>query len=91
MLLRYINNDLPTFGKVVDLIVLPDNSVYFYVNILTTCHFDQHYHAFVVTENLSGGLVKLDSLSYPFVLHFYSNTSRDDKHIYIVLKYGVSC
>ena len=91
LLLTYVNNDLPVFGKIVDLIVLPDNSVFFYVNVLTTCHFDQHYHAFVVTENLCGSLVKLSSLSYPSVLHFYSKSLREDRNIYVVLKYGVSC
>ena len=29
LLLTYVNNDLPVFGKIVDLIVLPDNSLFF--------------------------------------------------------------
>lgn len=90
LLLRCVQPDLPVFGKVVDILVLPDNSVHFYVNILATKHFDQHHHAFVVSESLSGDLIKLNSLSYPVVLHLYTNTSRDDHNIYVVLKYGVS-
>ena len=78
LLLEHVQNELPLFGKVADILVLPDGGVYIHVNILTTEHFDQHYHAYCVTETLAGKLVPLTSLMYPFVLHLYCNSSKED-------------
>ena len=41
-------------------------------------------------ESLGGTIVSLTSLSYPFILHLYSNASKVDKNVYVVLRYGVS-
>ena len=64
LLLEHVQNELPLFGKVADILVLPDGGVYIHVNILKTEHFDQHYHAYCVTETLAGKLVPLTSLMY---------------------------
>ena len=90
LLLTYTRNELPVFGKVVDILVLPDNTVHFHTKTLITEHFDEHYHAFVVKESLGGEIMSLTSLNYPFVLHLYSNASNVDRNLYVVLKYGVS-
>ncbi len=89
-MLTYIRNELPTFGKVIDILVLPDNTVHFHIKVLITEYFDEHYHAYVVKESLGGKIVSLKSLSYPFILHLYSNTSKVDTNVYVVLKYGIS-
>ena len=68
LLLTCTRNELPMFGKVIDILVLPDNSVHFYVKSLITEYFDDHYHAFVVKEILGGKIVSLASLNYPFVV-----------------------
>ena len=90
LMLTCTHNEVPTFGKVIDILVLPDNTVHFYIKILITEYFDEHYHAFVVKESLGGKIVSLVSLSCPFVLHLYSNASKVDKNLYVVLKYGFS-
>lgn len=51
--------DKPVFGKVKDILVLPDSSVMFHVNILTTEHFDSHYHAFCVQDTIACDLIEL--------------------------------
>ena len=56
---------------------------------MMTEYFDDHYHAFVVKENLGGKIVSLASLNYPFVLHLYLNASKVDRSLYVVPKYGV--
>ena len=48
LLLTCTCNELPLFGKVVDILVLPDNTVHFHTKILITEYFDEHYHAYVV-------------------------------------------
>ena len=68
----------PVFGKVQDILVLPDSSVFFLVNILTTEHFDSHYHAYCVRETIACDLIELSSMEYPFVLHLYTNAYRED-------------
>ena len=80
---------LPVFGKLKNILVLPDNTVLFYVTHLDTKYFDKHYHAFVVEETLACELVPLSSLTYPFVLHLYKNAFREDSNLYVVLKYGI--
>ena len=77
------------FCKVLDIIVLPDNTVHFYTKLLNTEYFDDHYHAFVVKETLGSKIISLASLNYPSVLHLYSNPSKTDRNLYVVLKYGV--
>ena len=89
LLLTCTHKELPVFGKVIDILVLPDSTVHFYVKSLVTEYFDDHYHAFVVKETLGGKVVSLASLEYPFVLHLYSNASKMDRNLYIVPKYGV--
>ena len=42
ILLRY--SVMPVFGKIDDLLVLQDGSVFFYVQVYATLHFDEHYH-----------------------------------------------
>lgn len=81
----------PLFGKIKDILVLPDNSVFFYVINLITKHFDKHYHAFTVEETMACELVSLSSLCYPFILHLYKNTFKLDSNLYVVLKYGCNC
>ena len=90
LVLSCTHSELPIFGKVLDILVLPDNSVYFYTKMLITEYFDDHYHAFAVKESLGGKIVSLSSLNYPFVLHLYSNASKVDRNHYVVLKYGIS-
>ena len=79
----------PVFGKVQDILVLPDSSVFFLVNILTTEHFDSHYHTYCVRETIACDLIELSSMEYPFVLHLYTNAYREDYNTYIIMKYGL--
>ena len=57
LLLTYTHNELPVFGKVVDILVLPDNTVNFHTKTLITKYFDEYYHAFVVKESLGGEIM----------------------------------
>jgi hypothetical protein len=67
-----IQDGLPHFGKIEDIIVLSDSSVMLYVSLFVTKYFDMHYHAYVVNCNQDRQFVQVKSLSYPFVLHMHS-------------------
>ena len=70
-----------------DILVLPGNTVHFYIvkhlsqNILMNqacCERKFRWYDCVT------------SLSYPFILNLYSNASKVDRNVYVVLKCGVS-
>ena len=81
-------DEFPVFGKVVDIMVLPDSQVILYLRLYSTLHFDDHYHGYVIEPTPVTQCLPLQSMHYPFVLHQYKNFDRDG-NVYIVLKYGI--
>ena len=81
-------DDFPVFGKVLDIMVLPESQVALHLKLYTTLHFDDHYHGYVIQPTSVTQCILLHSMHYPFVLHQCKNFDRDG-NIYVVLKYGI--
>ena len=78
-------DDLPQFGKVMEILVTVGGAVVFEVNARYTESYDFHYHAFIVkpsTQNFSLPLSQVHSF-HPLTLNALNHIN------YIVLKYHV--
>ena len=62
------------FGKVNDLIVLPNNLIVLYIKLYRVLHFDDDYYAYAVIPTSN---TFVQDLLYPLVLYHYS---RFDRH-----------
>ena len=80
----------PVFGKVMDILVLPDNTVYFYVLVYITDYFDSHYHAYRIHNSADVyNYVTVQCLAKPFLFHAYKSFHRTNHFLYIISKYGI--
>ena len=87
IILTGFNNQLPVFGKIIDLCVI-DDSLWFIYEQFKTNWFDLHYHSFCVTPTTSLSYISLSQLAYPFVLHVL-HVYLVQNCCYVVLKYGL--
>lgn len=80
----------PVFGKVMDMLVMPDNTMYFYVLVYVTNYFDSHYHSYAIRPSADiYKYVTIPCLAKPFIFHAFKTFERTNRFLYIVPKYGI--
>ena len=74
-----------------DILILPDDTIYFYVHIYITDYFDNHYHAYCIHKSVDVyKYVDIKCLANSFVYHAYKNFDKQDHSLYVVPKYGIA-
>ncbi len=64
-----VEEDYPLFAEFNNVFVLDRTRVVAHVNMLTTTHFNTHYHTYVIERTATTRVVVLDTLLNPFSLH----------------------
>jgi len=83
-----INNGVPEFGTVTDIVAV-DSKIYFVLNLLQTAHFDEHFHAYAVTHpgQKTVACVLLESLKDHIPLQYHVIKYEGEQNMYVSLRY----
>ena len=76
----------PTFGKIIDIILVPQtDNVFFKVEVYTTEYFSGHYNCFVIKSSSMTSLVDMESLHDFHALMIHRSFNINDGSLYISL------
>ena len=74
----------PTFGKLVDIILIND-AVVLSLQVFMSQFFDSHYHSFVLESTPRYLALSLDTILFHRPLYTKENFLPEDRNLYIVL------
>ena len=88
-LLIGVENNYPLFGRLEDIFVV-NSRVLFYVTMLETEYFNDHLHAYVITDTSNRSIVLSTQIQSHIPMHIHRVHSRENEVLtVIVCKYHV--